>query len=80
MSTMEIIPPVTDVYLEVGAKRTFAGVIAWPGWCRSGGDEAAALVALAAVAPYYARVLQQARRVKPNSPAVSDVTSHPSPW
>ena len=28
-----------DVYLEIGKKRTFAGVIDWPGWCRSGLDE-----------------------------------------
>jgi hypothetical protein len=33
----------TDVYLEIGAKRTFAGALDWPGWCRSGGDEAAEL-------------------------------------
>ena len=25
-----------DVYLELGTKRTFAGAIDWPGWCRSG--------------------------------------------
>ena len=32
-----------DVYLEIGKKRTFAGAIDWPGWCRSGRDEGAAL-------------------------------------
>jgi hypothetical protein len=36
----------TDAYLEVGTKRMFAGAIDWPGWCRSGRDEAAALQAL----------------------------------
>ena len=43
----------TNVYLEVGAKRTFASAADWPGWCRSGKDEQAALAALAAYAPRY---------------------------
>lgn len=46
-----------DVYLEVVPKRTFAGAIAWPGWCRSGRDEAGALAALLAYAPRYADVV-----------------------
>ncbi|MBN1657991.1 MAG: hypothetical protein JXA93_06290 [Anaerolineae bacterium] len=46
-----------DVYLEVGNKKTFAGVIDWPGWCRSGRDEEAALRALHEYAPRYARAL-----------------------
>ena len=46
------------VYLEVGKRRTFAGAIDWPGWCRSGKDEATVLHALLAYAPRYARVLQ----------------------
>ena len=46
-----------DVYLELGTKRTFAGAIDWPGWCRSGRDEEAALHALVAAGPRYARVL-----------------------
>jgi hypothetical protein len=50
-----------DVYLEAGAKRTFAGALDWPGWCRSGRDEASALQALLAYAPRYARVLQSTR-------------------
>lgn len=45
------------VYLEVGGERTFAGAIDWPGWCRSGRDEAGALAALLAYGPRYARVL-----------------------
>jgi hypothetical protein len=49
-----------EVYLEVGAKRTFAGAIDWPGWCRSGRDEASALQALVAAAPRYARLLAAA--------------------
>ncbi len=34
------------IYLEIGQKRTFAGAIDWPGWCRSGKDEELALQAL----------------------------------
>jgi hypothetical protein len=46
-----------DVYLEAGRKRTFAGAIDWPGWCRHGRDEAAALQALFDYGPRYAQVL-----------------------
>ncbi len=34
------------VYFEVGTKRTFACAIEWPGWSRSGKDEASALETL----------------------------------
>ena len=47
----------TEVYLEVGQKKIFAGALDWPGWCRSGGDEEAALAALAAYAPRYTTIL-----------------------
>jgi hypothetical protein len=50
-----------DVYLEVGARRTFAGALDWPGWCRSGRDPDAALQALFEYGPRYARVLSRAR-------------------
>jgi hypothetical protein len=50
----------TPVYLESGRKRTFACAYDWPGWCRAGKDEASALSALAAYAPRYAAVAQQA--------------------
>jgi hypothetical protein len=46
------------VYLEVGEKRTFAGALDWPGWCRSGRDEESALQALVDYGPRYARVLR----------------------
>ena len=49
------------VYLEVGGKRTFASAADWPGWCRSGKDEQAALVALAAYAPRYAVIAKLAK-------------------
>ena len=48
-------------YLELGAKRTFAGVIEWPGWCRAGRDEATALEAMGVAAPRYAKVLRGTR-------------------
>lgn len=50
----------TRVYLEVGGKRTFASAAGWPGWCRSGKDEQAALASLAAYAPRYAAVARLA--------------------
>jgi hypothetical protein len=48
------------VYLETGEKRTFAGAIEWPGWCRSGRDEETALQALLDYGPRYERVLRAA--------------------
>ena len=50
-----------DVYLEAGQKRVFAAAVDWPGWCRSGRDEASALQALCDYASRYARVLQAAQ-------------------
>lgn len=49
------------VYLEVGGKRTFASAAGWPGWCRSGKNEQAALEALAVYAPRYAAVAKLAK-------------------
>lgn len=50
-----------EVYLEEGSKRTFAGALAWPGWCRSGREEDSALQALFAYGERYARVVRRAR-------------------
>lgn len=50
-----------DVYLECGRKRTFAGALDWPGWCRSGTNESEALDALLACAPKYAAIVAGAR-------------------
>jgi len=55
------LPKKTEIYLETGQKRVFAGAIEWPGWCRSGRDENSALEALLEYAPRYARVLHAAR-------------------
>jgi hypothetical protein len=47
-----------ETYLEVGAKRVFAGALEWPGWCRSARHEEDALEALIDYAPRYAVVLK----------------------
>jgi len=47
-----------SVYLEIGQKRTFAGALDWPGWCRSGGDKDSALQALFDYGPRYLNVLR----------------------
>lgn len=49
------------VYLEVTRKRTFAGVVEWPGWCRSGKTPEDALEALVAYADRYAAVISHSR-------------------
>ena len=51
----------TNVYLEVGQTRTFAGALDWPGWCRSGRDEESALQALFDAGSRYARVVSGAK-------------------
>ena len=59
-----------EVYLEIGKKRTFAGALSWPGWCRSGKDEAAALQALCDVGQRYASVLSTNHMLR------TDVVAH----
>ena len=46
---------------EVGPERTFASALDWPGWCRSGQDEDAALQALVEYGPRYAKVVRPRR-------------------
>ena len=58
---MLIMPTSVAVYLELGAKRTFAGALDWPGWCRQGPNEADALAALFAYGPRYASILAGTR-------------------
>jgi hypothetical protein len=54
-----MMPPSSEIniYLEIGQKRVFAAAIDWPGWCRSGGDEASALQALCDYGLRYARIV-----------------------
>lgn len=47
-----------EVYVEATGKRAFAGAVDWPGWCRAGRDEEAAIEALVDHGPRYARVLK----------------------
>ncbi|MEJ2732681.1 MAG: hypothetical protein P8189_03770 [Anaerolineae bacterium] len=46
-----------QVFVERGERRTFVGAVNWPGWCRSGREEKAALQALMDYGPRYAQVL-----------------------
>jgi hypothetical protein len=48
------------VCLEITPKQTFASALDWPGWCRAGQDESAALETLASYAERYAPVAEQA--------------------
>jgi Transposase, Mutator family len=48
------------VCLEVSPRETIASALDWPGWCRAGRDEGAALKALASYAERYAPVARQA--------------------
>jgi hypothetical protein len=61
----------TEVYLEVGQKRIFAGALDWPGWCRVARDEEAALATLVEYAPRYARIFSRTAIdfVPPDDPA-----------
>lgn len=51
-----------DVSVEKGQKRVFAAVLDWPGWCRSGPDEAQALQALLDYGPRYKKALGTAAK------------------
>lgn len=56
------------IYLEVGAKKVFACSLRWPGWCRSGRDEGAAIETLATYAERYAPIASQAGLEFPTDP------------
>ena len=53
------------VYVEAGDKKVFACSIDFPGWCRAAKTEELALEALAAYAPRYAEVAEQAKAAFP---------------
>ncbi|OAI39192.1 hypothetical protein AYO38_01620 [bacterium SCGC AG-212-C10] len=50
-----------NVAIESGKKRTFASALDWPGWTRSGRDEAAALESLLAYGPRYQHAIRSRR-------------------
>ncbi|HEX5466560.1 MAG TPA: hypothetical protein VFW92_07770 [Candidatus Limnocylindrales bacterium] len=58
------------VYLEVGQTRVFAAAIDWPGWCRSGRDEASAIETLAGYGSRYAAAMGEGARFL--APAAAD--------
>ena len=53
-------PTELPIYVEVGAKRTFATAVEWPGWSRGGRNEPEAVAALAAYGDRYAAVVTPA--------------------
>jgi hypothetical protein len=57
------------VGLEVTPKMSFASALDWPGWCRAGRDEGAALEALASYSERYAPVAELARVSFPSTVA-----------
>ena len=61
------------MYLERGDKKVFACSVDWPGWCRSGKDDDAALAALAAYEPRYRSAISRARARFPRD-AVRDLS------
>jgi hypothetical protein len=65
------------VCVEVAPKQTVASALDWPGWCRAGRDEAAALEALASYAERYAPVAEQAGLSLPSAVAFDVVERLP---
>jgi hypothetical protein len=59
------------VGVEVTPKKAFASALEWPGWTRAGKTPEAALEALAASAPRYAKVAKRARLEFPFDVSVS---------
>jgi len=58
-------PRTHPVYLEIGSKRVFAGAVDWPGWCRSGRDESAALGGLVEYGARYRAAIGRAGSFTP---------------
>jgi hypothetical protein len=65
------------VFVEVTPKMTVASALDWPGWCRAGRDEEAALAALADYAGRYAPVAAYAGDSFPATVAVDVVERVP---
>ena len=58
-----------EVVVESVRGRAFASATGWPGWCRSGRDEDAAVTALVGYTERFALVVQRAGLRLPTSPA-----------
>jgi hypothetical protein len=71
MASLRFQLPVIAIYLEAGAKRTFASAVDWPGWSRGGRSEPDAIAALAA---YGARYEAVARAAAPKFVAPADAS------
>jgi hypothetical protein len=65
------------VCLEIAPKMSFASALDWPGWCRAGRGEGAALEALASYSERYAPVAEQARVSFPSTVAFDVVERVP---
>ena len=65
------------VYLEISQRMSFASALDWPGWCRAGRDETAALQALASYAERYTPVAEQAGASFPSTAAFDVVERVP---
>ena len=61
-----------NVYLETGDKKTFAGAVDWPGWCRTGKDEKSALQALFDYQSRYAKAIRSSGVDFPAGACISD--------
>jgi hypothetical protein len=65
------------VGIEIADRRTFASALDWPGWSRSGRDDAAALLALDASRARYVAVVQAAGLVAPGDRPLDAVERRP---
>jgi hypothetical protein len=83
------VPAVVRVGLEVGAKWVFASALDWPGWCRRGRGEHAALDTLLDYADRYAVIagpgfapgdLQVTGQVSGNATTDFSAPDVPGPW
>ncbi|HEX6254250.1 MAG TPA: hypothetical protein VFZ70_00425 [Euzebyales bacterium] len=63
----------TAIYLEHGARKTFACAVDWPGWCRVAQGDDAAIALLASYAERYAAVAAEAAFAFPHASASDDV-------
>lgn len=51
-------PDKHPIFVEIGQKRTFAGSLEWPGWCRGGKDQGSALQALLDYAARFSQIAE----------------------